>query len=500
MPVLSSRDWARAMPAGLASYVSGKDALGRPRWIPKEHLMLLNEEAMLLVSGLGEYQGLLEELPVRSGKSEFTSKFLPAWFLGRYPHKRVGLASYEADFAATWGRKARNILEEYGEDVFGVRVRQDTRAANRWDVERWDGERWVFEDGGMFTAGVGGPFIGKGFDLLIVDDPFKNAKEASSRSMRDTIWEWFVSGPITRLEPGGVIIVIQSRWHEDDLIGRIKAKQAAGETGINWRVLTLPAIAGEDDPIGRAPGEALFPERYPTEKLLAIKKTIGEYWFSALYQQRPQPAEGGLFKRQSFRYFGTDGEIVTLHREHGTVDRYALRDCWTFQTVDPTASAKTSADYFVVMTFKVTPKNDLLVWDVYRDQAEGADQKGIIQRLYAHHGNPSLVGIETKSMGLTLYQEVRNMGLPIYTLKADADKYSRALPVSARADANTVFFRSGAPWLDAFEEELLTFPKGSHDDQVDAYAYGAIVLTDIALKDSRSEEDYTGGGVSISPI
>ena len=496
---MSDWDWARAMPAGLAKLAAGKNLDGTDRWIAKPHLMLLNEEAMLLVSGKGDYQGLAEEMSVRSGKSEFTSKYLPAWFLGRFPNKRVGLASYEADFAATWGRKTRDILEEWGPSIFGVRVRQDTRAANRWDVERWNGKRWVFEDGGMFTAGVGGPFIGKGFHLIIVDDPFKNAKEANSQVYRDNVWEWFVSGPVTRLEPGGVIIVIQSRWHEDDLIGRLKKKQAAGETGINWRVLTLPAIAGEDDLIGREPGEALFPERYPVEKLLNIKKDIGEYWFSAQYQQRPQPAEGGLFKRQHFRYFSVEGDLVKLHREIDRVDHYKISDCWTFQTIDPTASDKTSADYFVISTWLVTPRMDILLWDQFRDQVEGAEQKKLIASSF-HRNNPQVQGVEVKSMGLTLYQELRNMGLPVYALKADTDKFTRAIPASARMEAHTIFFREGAPWLDDLESELLYFPRGANDDQVDTLAYGAILLTDLmVMQEAEAIVEYDDG-VQISAI
>ena len=453
---------------------------------------------MNLVAGRG--QGLIEELPVRHGKSEFTSKFLPAWFLGRFPHKKVGLASYEADFAAQWGRKTRDVLEEWGESVFGVRVRQDTRAANRWHVE-WQEEdgRWLTRDGGMFTAGVGGPMTGMGFDLAIIDDPFKNAQEANSKVRRDHIWEWFQSVLLTRIEPGGSVIVIQSRWHEDDLIGRLKKQMAEGRAGREYKVITLPALAGEGDILGRAPGEALFPQRYPAYKLESIKKDVGTYYFSALYQQRPQPAEGGLFKRQHFRYFKIEDDLVTLYRDVDRTDSYKVSDCWTFQTVDPTASDKTSADYFVITTFMVTPQNDLLVLDVFRLQVEGAEQKRLIADAYRRY-DPQIQGVEVKSMGLTLYQECRNMGLPVYALKADKDKFTRAVPASARLEAHTVYFREGASWLGDFEEELLQFPRGTHDDQVDTLAYGAIVLTDLmVLNDSDAYIEYEDG-VRISAI
>lgn len=489
------------MPAGLARLASGKDDYGNDRWIAAPHVMLLNEAAMDLVAGREE--GLIEEIPVRHGKSEFTSKFLPAWFIGRFPWKRVGLASYEADFASQWGRKTRDVLEEWGEPVFGVRVRQDTRAANRWYVEWNDDGRWVTRDGGMFTAGVGGPMLGMGFDLLIIDDPFKNAAEANSKTQRDKIWEWFQAVALTRVEPGGSVIVVQSRWHEDDLIGRIKREQSAGTAGRKYRSISLPALAEDGDILGREVGEALFPYRYSADVLEKIKKDIGSYYFSAQYQQRPQPAEGGLFKRQHFRYFSIEGNIVKVRREEDRIDQYRRRDCWVFQTIDPTASNRSSADYFVITTFLVTPVYDLCVLDQFREQIEGAEQKRLIAQAF-RRWQPQVQAVEVKSMGLTLYQECRNMGLPVYALKTDSDKFTRAVPVSARMEAHTVFFKDGAPWLDDLESELLYFPRGANDDQVDTLAYGAIVLTDLSVvmdADSVTEDyDDYDDGVRISAI
>ena len=477
---------------GLARHVS------KGAWIPAPHLILLNEAALDLVAGREE--GLIEELPVRHGKSEFTSKYLPAWYLGRFPKKRVGLASYEADFAATWGRKVRDILEEHGEEIFGVRVSPSNSAAHRWDVQYREGNRWV-TGGGMFTSGVGGPMTGMGFDLLIVDDPFKNAQEANSKTRRDHVWEWFTSVALTRVEPGGVVIVIQSRWHEDDLIGRLKKHQGDGEEtdGRKYRVIHLPAIAEEDDILGREAGEALFPERYPIEQLMKLKKDVGPYYFSALYQGTPRPPDGTVFKRQHFRYFTLQGDMATLYREDGIVDRFSTRQCWRFQTIDPSASEKDTADFFVITTFLVTPRADLLVENVFRLRIEGAEQKKLIAQMYRKY-HPVLQGVEVKAMGLTLFQECRNMGLPVYELKAETDKVIRAQPVAARMEAHTVFFREGAHWLEDFEDELVAFPKGANDDQVDTLSYGGISLADVLTKVEGEDVIVAESEVYISPV
>ena len=202
------------------------------RWMPARHLAYLDRAITESIdqAAKGELEGLVVSMPPQHGKSELCSKYLPAWYLGRYPDRRVILTSYEADFAATWGRKARDLLEHWGH-LFGVRVHRRSGAANRWDL---DGR-----DGGMTAAGVGGPITGKGAHLLIVDDPIKNDEEARSNTFREKQWEWWQSVATTRRRPGALIIVIQTRWHRDDLTGRILRQ--AEETGHKWRIVKFPA-------------------------------------------------------------------------------------------------------------------------------------------------------------------------------------------------------------------------------------------------------------------
>lgn len=231
----------------------------------------------------GRCKRLMISMPPRHGKSELTSRYFPAWYLGTHPDNRVIFTSYEADFAATWGRKARDLLTAHGPDVFGVFVRQDSSAADRWDIAR--------HDGGMVTAGVRGPITGKGAHVLIIDDPVKNAEEARSPTIREKTWDWYKSTAFSRLEPGGAVILIMTRWHRDDLAGRI-LKEGHDHDPEPWRVIKLPAVATgiEPDPLGRQPGEALWPERYSIADLAPNRSD--PYWWGSLYQQDPL-AEGG---------------------------------------------------------------------------------------------------------------------------------------------------------------------------------------------------------------
>lgn len=227
----------------------------------------------------------------------------------------------------------------------------------------------------MLTAGVGGPLTGRGADVLIIDDPIKNAEEAHCDTYRERTWDWYRSVAYTRLEPRGSVIVIATRWHEDDLIGRlIRAEPTA------WRLLSLPALAEEDDSLGRPPGAPLWPDRYPAPVLEETRRVVGEYYWSAQYQQRPTPAGGRIFKREWFRTF------VDL------ADGYQLGEtlipksrCRRFCTVDLAVSTKTSADFTVIATWAVTPANDLLLVDLVRDRLEAPDILPALRRVYDEH-------------------------------------------------------------------------------------------------------------------
>ena len=441
--------------------------LTKGRFRVPAHLSLLSKEIAQAVRTGGR---LLVQMPPRHGKSETTSVWTPIWLLNAFPSHRVMLASYEADFAAGWGRRARNLMEEHAAELL-VGLSQDSTAANRWNTP---------EGGGMTTAGAGGALTGRGADLLIIDDAHKNAEEAYSQAHRDRVWEWWTTTALTRLEPGAAVIVVGTRWHEDDLLGRILQQ----DTG-DWRVIRLPALAEENDPIGRKPGEALWPERYDVAALARTRQSVGERTWEGLYQQRPF-GDGGVFFKKAWiesRYeVIADGmyrlpDGMTIARD--SLGRYA--------TVDLAVSLKTSADWSVIAVFGRLPDGRRLLLDVDRARREGPDQVPALRRM-KEKWNLSVLWIEKTAFQLAIVQAARNAGLPVRELAPDKDKLARAIPLTVALEGAKLLLPRHAPWLEAVVAELLSFPNGTHDDIVDALAYG-VAVTSISMPSSGGERD-----------
>jgi hypothetical protein len=306
-------------PASFAEWAS------RGHWLRAPHLDLLNDNLVGLFTG--SFDRLSVAMPPRHGKSVLCSTYFVAWWLLRRPTDRVLLVSYEADFAASWGRKVRDLIVEHGES-FGVAVRDDSAAAHRWDL---------VQGGGMTTAGIGGPITGKGADLVVIDDAVKNFEEAISISVSRRNWDWYQSTLRTRLEPGGKILLVATRWSEIDLSGKLIA-----DDGEPWRELRLPAVAEEDDLLGREVGEPLWPSRFDMDELGKIKKALSASHWAALYQGRPSPIDGDVFKREWFRYYAESGDSYRLL---GTEPRdLPTESVQTFMTVDLAISTKQAAD------------------------------------------------------------------------------------------------------------------------------------------------------------
>lgn len=282
------------------------------------------------------------EMPPRHGKSEFVSGYFPAWYTGLHPDRKVALASYESGLASTWGQRNRDLLEAYGPGLFGVQVRQDSQAKNDWKLTK--------KRGGMFTTGVGGALTGRGANVAIIDDPVKNSAEALSETFRERNKEWYKSTLRTRIEKDqvlahdGAIVVIQTRWHEDDLSGGILPEGWDGESGRlkcrdgqDWEVLCLPAICDrEDDPLGRKIGEPLWPEWFKDdhfEKFRGRPRT-----WSALFQQKPRPSEGAEFQKSWIRRYLTAPKVLNKiilvdpasgkRKKDGTVDEKRDYSCF----------------------------------------------------------------------------------------------------------------------------------------------------------------------------
>lgn len=441
------------------------------KWASPPHLRLLNLKLSQVATG--GIKRLLITMPPRHGKSELTSAHFPAWYLGTYPDHRIILSSYEADFAASWGRRARSILEEHGLRLFDLQVSKASSAADRWDIA---GRR-----GGMNTAGVGGAITGKGAHLLLIDDPVKNSEEANSYVIRQKTWEWYQSTAYTRLEPDGAVIVIQTRWHGDDLAGRLLKEAKRHEDVYQWEILDLPAVARDGDALGRTPGAALWPERYNEKDLQVIRKSVGEYVWSALYQQRPQSDEGGKIKREWLRHWEPHGDFTRLLNLDGSVhrllepkhfERFAFIDA-AGSSDDVTREKKGKPHSFsVITTIDWCRSHGVLV---IRDIRRGRwDFPGLCQQVKEAYNawNPQWIGVEDASNGRPLWQTMR--ALPLKALSHEGkDKLMRAGRALNDFEQGNIFIKQDAIWRDELESELLawTGEKDEQADQIDTLAY-----------------------------
>ena len=428
------------------------------RWIHAPHVDYLDTLLVRLARGdLAKegYIGLVIEEPPRHGKSELCSHYFPSWYLGTFPKNRVILSSYEADFAASWGRKVRNTVQEYG-SLYGVEVDPSSSSASRWDL---------LAGGGMITAGVGGAITGRGGNLLIIDDPVKNSQDAQSELIRLRQWDWYRSTFRTRLEPHGIILVIGTRWHEDDLIGRILANQEETEAGGRFYRVRLPAVAEEPDeefplpdPLGRAPGEALFPQRISLKQLQVIREDVGEYVWAALYQQRPTPREGALFQKDWF-------EIVPkAPRCTKMVRRWDLAATDERNPDDP--------DYTVGVKMGLGEDGLFYVLDVVRVRVDPGKVERTLARTAAIDGRVCKVRVEQEpgSMGKLM---IRTLGRTVFQryqfkgVRETGSKMLRAEVFAAACEREEVKIVRGK-WNADFLKELTRFPGTAHDDQVDA--------------------------------
>ena len=467
------------------------------------HLRLLADK--LVQVAIGNCPRLIVNMPPRHGKSLLVSQYFVAWYLSLHPRQRVIFASYADNYARKWGALARDTFYEFGADLFGVTCNPKA-SAKQWDIlSNEDGRGWKPTGGGMLSVGIGAGLTGHGGEVIVVDDPVKDYVQASSSITRENVWDWFNSVLMTRLQPDGAVIVIMTRWHHDDLAGRLIKQDEDGE-GEGWEILNLPALAevGEVDPLGRKPGESLWPDMWGSEKLTAIKNSRGSYIWSALYQGQPTPLTGGLFKVDWLSYYSAiqDGDrpAVIMFRVGSIVHRIKLSDLTTFATVDLASSTKTSADFTVIQTWGLGKGRRLFLLDQVRVRAEGPDIVPLIWAAY-RKWDLSSIWIEQVNYELSLIQEARRKHLPVRAVRPKGDKITRALPVTAAMEGGMVLFpEGGAPWWDKFKHELLSFPKGKHDDQVDCLSYAVQVAKKIAKARRTVTATVGGAGGNRLPI
>lgn len=377
-------------------------------------------------------------VPPRHGKSEMVTVRYPVWRLEREPELRVIVGAYNQMLANTFSRKARRIAE-----------RRLSLTDDRTAVEQWE----TTAGGGLRAVGVGAGITGQGGNLIVIDDPVKSREEAESETYRERVWQWYTDDLYTRLEPGGAIILIMTRWHEDDLAGRILASEDAGR----WSVVNLPAEAEQDDPLGRAPGDPLCPERFDADALADIRRVLGSRSYTALYQQRPQPPEGDVLKREWFTQF-----VDEAHAAHVTARvRY-----WDM------AATEAGGDYTVGVRVATTRDGRYYIEDVVRGQWSSQQRDTIVKQTAETDGRGCYVRREEEpgSSGKDVSAAFVRLlaGFPVLPAeRVTGDKAVRVQPFAAQAEAGNVVLVRGA-WNKPYIEELTAFPTGTHDDQVDA--------------------------------
>jgi len=402
-------------------------------------------------------------MPPRHGKSTLASVAFPAWHLGRNPEHEFISCSYSGSLAMSFSRKVRHQLREPNyKNVFSDASLDPTSQS----VESW----LTTKGGGYVAAGVGGGITGKGAHVLVIDDPVKNREDAESEYSRDSVWDWYTSTAYTRLAPGGGILVILTRWHDDDLAGRLLA--AAADGADDWEVVKYPAIAEQDEEF-RLEGEALHPERYDVPSLTKIQKAIGPRDWSALYQQNPVADEGDYFNRDMINYY-----------DEADLDYTRLR---YYCAWDLAIGQRERNDYSVGLVVAVDEYDRLYVVDCVRGKWDGFELVERILDLY-ETWRPGVVGIEKghieMALGPFLEKRVRERRLNeayFRDLKTGRrDKEARARAIQGRMQQGMVYFPKEPLWVGPLIAELLRFPNGVHDDQVDALAWIGLMMTEFA--------------------
>ena len=398
-----------------------------------QHLQLIADKLQQIESG--QIKRLMLFMPPRHGKSELCSIRFPAWYLGRNQQKQVIGCSYSENLAYTFSYAIRETISTTAYQRLWP-VQLDTSGSVRWQLAGKNNKRSSY-----IAAGVGGGITGEGADLLIIDDPVKNAEEAESEVYREKVYQWYITTARTRLQPDASIILVQTRWHMADLAGRLLEDAERDPLADQWQVVSFPAI--KDD-------KALWPERYNIPTLTNIRATIGSKAFESLYQGNPVAAEGNVFKREWWKYYK---ELPPFKRVIHSWDT-AFKD-------------KAQNDYSV-NTVWGEAVNGYYLLDMWRQKVEYPELKRTAISMNSRD-KPHMVLIEDKASGQSLIQELRrDTAIPLMPVKVDADKSARAYAITPLIESGRVFLPESAPWLHTFLEELSAFPNGEHDDIVDS--------------------------------
>jgi predicted phage terminase large subunit-like protein len=427
--------------------------ISKGQWKQADHLRLLSDYVAKLEKR--EIRKLMVSMPPRHGKSMFLDIWTPTWWMARDPTARIIIAGYGQHFAREWGGKVRNKMLEHADELNVV-----------LDKERMAADSWATTMGGeVYSLGVGGSIVGRGADLYIVDDPIKSAEEANSEVYRDKMWDWWYTSVVTRMQPGGCIILIATRWHQDDLLGRLLQSEEIKD----WTVVNIPAEAEKDDVLGRSPGEWLWPEYWAEngdpDYYEKTKSTMLPYWWSAQFQGRPTPEGGGILLRDDWEWY---------RQSDLPEDPDQIVQSWDLPLKD-----KRTSDYAAGQVWLRKGVNMYLV-DLIRDHFP-PDQ--VIAQMQNFAIKYKAVGklIEDSAMGPTLVQTFQKHVPGMIPVPPKGSKMSRVLNAVPYLKGHNIYLPmsddgSKSKRVLDFVEECAAFDKGTYDDQVDAFTQAVIFL------------------------
>ena len=437
-----------------------------PSFIHGRHHELMAKAFERVASG--ELKRLIINMPPRHTKSEFASYILPAWFLGRYPEKKVIQTAHTAELAVGFGRKVRNLVgsEDYQKVFPGVSLRQDSKAAGRWNTSA---------GGEYFAIGVGGAVTGKGADLLIIDDPHSEQEgQSGDATVFDRVYEWYTSGPRQRLQPGGAIVIVMTRWHKRDLTGQILKSSIQRSGSDEWEVIELPAILPS--------GSALWPQFWKLSELEKLRAELPTAKWQAQYQQDPTSEEGAIVKREWWKIW-EDEQPPPCDFVIQSWDTAFLKS----QRSDYSACTTWGVFYMEGSDGKYQP--NLILLSAVKDRMEFPELKKFALEHYKKWTPDSLI-VEGKAAGMPLVFELRAAGVPVqeYTPSRGNDKIAR---VNAVADlfASGIVWRPEKRFAEEVVEEFASFPSGEHDDLVDSSTQALIRFRQGGFLPLDSDED-----------
>jgi len=388
----------------------------------------------------GELKRVIINMPPRHTKSEFSSFLLPAWMIGRNPKLKIIQSTHTTELAVRFGRKAKTLMdsEEY-KQIFDTRLREDSQAAGKWETQ---------QGGEYFAAGVGSAITGRGADLLIIDDPHCE-QDALNVDALERAYEWYTSGPRQRLQPGGTIVLVMTRWNTKDLTGKLLNAQKEPKSD-QWEIIEFPAIMPS--------GEPVWPEFWKLDELEGVKASLSIGKWNAQWMQNPTSEEGALIKREWWKKW--EGDVPALHH--------------VIQSYDTAFMKKETADYSAITTWGVFYKNEdsgpqLILLDAVKDRLEFPELRRVALEQY-RYWNPETVIVESKASGLPLTYELRKMGIPVinFTPSKGNDKHTRVNSVAPLFESGCIWAPTDQQFAQEVIEECAAFPYGDHDDLVDS--------------------------------